>query len=271
MNIIVSFVKKIRHDHMHATQSGSVCTSDIHENGNSSGHFPELSQAAELTTEEALSRLHLDDEQRSVLEESTRAQSATPLWFHAQENCSTGSKCGRIIEQRWKTNALLQFVIYPNSMLPLHLPKVKQWDRENERKACHACQEYKENNGHRDFKVNQAGFVVHETKGWFRASLDGWVMDLSYDPSNGNARDQVSILKADNIPEEISKDEGLSFRLVDGVCQLDKKHQYYHQVELQLLVTFDTAKLCDICVFMLKGVCVQRIFPDEGSREEIST
>ena len=81
MSIIVPSVEKIRHDHTYATQSGAVCTSDIDEDGNSSGQLPEVSQAAELTAEEVLSRIHLDDEQRSVLEESTRALNATPLWF----------------------------------------------------------------------------------------------------------------------------------------------------------------------------------------------
>ena len=55
----------------------------------------------------------------------------------------------------------------------LHLPKAIQWGRENERKACHAYQEYMEENGYPDLKVSQTGFVVHETKGWLGASPDG--------------------------------------------------------------------------------------------------
>ena len=75
---------------------------------------------------------------------------------------------------------------------------------------------------------------------------------------------------ADNTPEEMSKDEGFYFRLVDEVWQLDKKHQYYHKVQLQQLVASDRAKWCDFCMFTLKRVCVQCIFPNEGWRKEIS-
>ena len=267
-NIIVPSVEKIRHDHTYATQLGAMCTSVSDENACSSGQLPVVSKPTKVTAEEILSRLHLDDEKRRLLEENTRAQSATPLWFQARQNRITGSKCGRIIEQKQKTNALLQFVIYPKPML--HLPKAIQWGRENERKACQAHQKYMEKNGHTGLKVTQAGFVVHVTKGWLGASPDGWVMDPLYDPSNGMLEIKCPYSMADKTPEEMCKDEIFYFCLVDGALQLDKKHQYYHQVQLQLLVASDRAKWCDFCVFTLKGVCIQRIFPDKVWEKEIS-
>ena len=93
-----------------------------------------------------------------------------------------------------------------------------------------------EKNGHTGLKVTQAGFVVHVTKGWLGASPDGWVMDPLYDPSNGMLEIKFPHLMADKTPEEMCKDKSFYFCLVDGALQLDKKHQYYHQVQLQLLV-----------------------------------
>ena len=80
-----------------------------------------------------------------------------------------------------------------------------------------------EKNGHPNLKVTQAGFVVHETKGWLGASPNGWVMDPSYEPSNGMLEIKCPYTKADNKPEEMSKDEWSYFHLVDGIWQLDKK------------------------------------------------
>ena len=113
--------------------------------------------------------------------------------------------CGRIIGQKQKTNALLQFVIYPKPML--HLPKAIQWGRENERKACQAYQKYIEKNGHTGLKITQAGLVVHVTKGWLGASPDGWVMDSLYNPSNGMFEIKCSYSMADKNSEEMCKDD----------------------------------------------------------------
>ena len=65
------------------------------------------------------------------------------------------------------------------------------------------------------------------------------------------------------------KDENFYFHVLKGNLQLDKNHPYYHQLQLQLYVTSDRAKWCDFCVFTSKGVCVQRIYPDEFWEEQI--
>ena len=168
------------HDHTYSTLSGSVHTPDENAPVFSSGELPKIFEANKATAEDILQSLHLDNEERDQLERKTRTQSSNPLWFQARQNRITGSKCGRILEQKQKTKALLQFVIYPKPML--HLPKAIHWGKDNEHKACQAYQKYMWNKGHEDLEVTQAGFIVHAMKGWLGASPDAWVVDPSYVP-----------------------------------------------------------------------------------------
>ena len=260
-NILIPSVEKIVHDHTYSTQSASVHISDKSISVCGSEEIPKLCEDPKISAEEILQRMHLDSQQRDMLEEKTRTQSSSSLWFEARRNRITGSKCGRVIKQKEKTKALLHFVMYPKPML--HLPKAIQWGKDNEHKACQAYQKYMQNEGHTDLQVSPAGFIVDARKGWLGASPDGWVVDPSYVPSNGILEIKCPYSMAEKSPEEISKDENFYLHLVNGCLKLDENHQYYHQVQLQLFVASDKAKWCDFCVFTLKGVCVQRILPDK--------
>ena len=269
ISLLVPPVEKVMHDHSYAARNplGTTHTSVSEESvcTCSSMDLPVI-ETPKPTAEVILSWLHLNEEERSLLEEKTRTQSSNPLWFQARQNRITGSTCGRIIEQRWKTAALLRYVIYPKPML--HLPKAIKWGRCNEEKARQAYQKYMEEEGHEGIQVREAGFLVHDTKGWLGASTDGWVVDPLFEPSNGMIEIKCPYSMAEKTPEEISKEKDFYFNLVDGCWELRKKHPYYHQVQLQLLVASDRASWCDFCVFTVKGVCVQRIFPDKVWQKE---
>ena len=51
----------------------------------------------------------------------------------------------------------------------------------------------------------------------------------------------------------------------DKMC-LDGLHPYYHQVQLELYVCAEKAVFCDFCIFPIKGVFVERIYPDDHGR-----
>ena len=83
-----------------------------------------MSKTITVEAKNILEKLCLDNEESKVLEEKIRTQTSKPLWFQVHQHRITGSKCGRMIEQKEKRKALLQFVIYPKPML--HLPKAIQ-------------------------------------------------------------------------------------------------------------------------------------------------
>ena len=58
-------------------------------------------------------KLCLSSKQREYLKRATRKQSDEDLWHDARRYQITGSKSGRILTQKKRTVALLQFVLYP--------------------------------------------------------------------------------------------------------------------------------------------------------------
>ena len=62
--------------------------------------------------------------QRIFLENNTREQNSEE-WHVARKHRITGSKCGRVIQQKTKTVPLLRFCVYPKHMI--HLPKAIVW------------------------------------------------------------------------------------------------------------------------------------------------
>ena len=266
-NILIPSVEKNKHDHIYSNESESVSAISDQSASVLGIELPKVSNTVKTTAEEILQKLHLDNDQRQKLEEETRDQSSSAIWFQAHQNRITGSKCGRIIQQKAKTKALLQFVIYPKPML--HLPKAIQWGKDNEDKACQAYQKYMQDKGHKGLQITKAGFMVHSMKGWLGASPDGWVVDPSFVPLNGLLEVKCPYSMAEKTPEDMCKDDHFYCRIINGSLQLDKNHQYYHQVQLQLYVASDRAKWCDFCVFTLKGVCVQRICADDVWLEQI--
>ena len=72
-------------------------------------------------------KLCIPDEQRLCLEASTREQN-NELW-HRERRCRiTGSKCGRILNQKKRTEALLKFCLYPRPFDVI--PKQIVWGRD---------------------------------------------------------------------------------------------------------------------------------------------
>ena len=94
-------------------------------------------------------------------------------------------------------------------------------------------------------------------------------MDPSSVPSNGLLEIKCPYSMAEKDPEDMCKDDNFYCRIINSSLQLDKNHQYYHQVQLKLYVASDKAKWCDFCVFTLKGVCVQHICVDDAWQEQV--
>ena len=60
---------------------------------------------------------------------------------------------------------------------------------------------------------------------------------------------------------ETSHNPNFFCELANGSFQLKHKHNYFHQVQLQLFVSGDMFSWCDFCVYTPVGVAVERIYP----------
>ena len=118
-------------------------------------------------------------------------------------------------------------------------------------------------NGHPSLHTKKAGFVVNIEKSWLGFSPDAWVHNPSVDCTDGTAEFKCPYTMADITPEEMCDQKSFYLVSLNGIPCLKRDHEYYHQVQLQLYVTRSMAKWCDFCVYSLRGVFVQRIFPDK--------
>ena len=278
LSLLIPSVEKISHDHTYSRSSvvsnensdpatqEVVCPIDAEE---VDCHTEVDVETQELllilaeptkTADSIIEELTLDEEKRQTLEEGTRSQSSNQVWFEACQKRITASKCGLILNQKKKTVALLQSVIYAKPFL--YVPKAVKWGRENEEPARQKYIHFMESNGRKGLKVSQAGFVTHPQKGWLGATPDGWVSDPIFTPSCGILEIKCPYTKKNQSLDEALQDDNFYLRRVNGSIELDKEHNYYHQVQLQLYVTGDKAKWCDFCVYTLKFLHVVRIFPD---------
>lgn len=164
---------------------------------------------------EVLKSISLTMQHRMDLEERTRNQGSSAEWFEARRCRITGSKCGRILSQKEKTIALLQFCIYPKPMTVL--PKPIAWGRKNEQKACESYVKYMNSHGHSGLETRKCGFVV---MGWLGASPDAWVTDPSVNARKGIAEFKCPFTKAGVHPKEACEDKGFYSSIMDEKVQL---------------------------------------------------
>ena len=266
LSIIVPSVSTIQHDHTYASPSPpsldvndtayslkqtSVLTGNTQNCPYSAEEFAQLEEME-------VNRLCLTEEDRITLEHDTREQSGDDRWHDARRKRITGSKCGRILEQKNRTVALLSFCLYPKPFL--FLPKAIEWGRQNEPVACKRYVQYMNSHGHPGLEASKCGFFVHPDKGWLGASPDATVHDPSSHAPHGLTEFKCPFSKA-NVDIEIAcKDPLFYCTMVNDSLHLKHTHMYYHQVQLQLYTSSFT--WCDFCVYTTKGVAVERIYLD---------
>ena len=267
LTILVPSIKSIQHDHPYALpykDGGHVLSSLTHEDSLSASNDCLVEDIQLSRIQATVHKLCISDEQRLCLEASTREQN-NELW-HRERRCRiTGSKCGRILNQKKRTEALLKFCLYPRPFDVI--PKQIVWGRDKEPAARQGYIQYMRLHGHPNLKAKACGFFVHPEKGWLGASPDADVNDPDSPMSNGIAELKCPFLKADVTVEEACQDTVFYCTMdEDDNLELDRSHQYYHQVQLQLYVS--GRSWCDFCVYTCKNVAVERIYPDTKWQQE---
>ena len=72
--------------------------------------------------------------------------------------------------------------------------------------ACREYTKFMNANGHIGLSTRRIGFAVHTEKGWFGASPDAWIHDLSCECPDGMAEFKCPYSKADMSPDEACED-----------------------------------------------------------------
>ena len=190
LSILLPSVSKIQHDHTYsspfdaaAIELETVCRS---EKGGMTEvlKFPYNEEEFALLAEAEINQLCLSRDDRITLELETRDQCGCG-WHDARRKQITGSKCGRVIEQKNRTVSLLRFCVYRQPLLIE--PRSIMWGRRNEPVALTKYIQYMNSHGHPGLSAVKCGFYVHPEKGWLGAPPDATVCDPAFQPPNGLA------------------------------------------------------------------------------------
>ena len=251
-------VQSIQHDHTYElsallrdTQVVSSKTPNLTSEGNSSYLLTDHSFEVQTIVE----NLCLTNEQRLALEACTRQQNDC-TWHQARQYRINGSTCGKILNQKSRTEALLRSCLYPKPFE--YTPKQIAWGRENEPKARKAYVECMKSHGHTNLKAHASGFFVHSEKGRLGASPDARVSDPDATEVNGIAELKCPFSKAD-VPVEVACEDSLFY------CSMTSSHGLR-------LTNITTKYSCNCTHLELLGVTFVCTLPRMSlSRESIQT
>lgn len=198
------------------------------------------------------------------IEEETRRQSEDPsgMWMNLRRCRLTASNFGTVCKRRPTTPvaAFVKNLLYKCSSFSA--PSLR-WGIENEPSARKAYSRYMQENGHPNLCTIRAGFVIHPQHGWLGCSPDDWVVDPDSEDPNGVAEYKCPYTAREMTPiEACTSIKGFYCTLVDGKVTLQRKHNYYYQVQGALGVT--GKQWCDFSVWTPKGTSTERIQFDQA-------
>ena len=200
------------------------------------------------------------------IEQNTRAQGDSQLWYSVRKYRITASKFGEILHRRAITppDRLVLSILQPRSFSSA----ATDWGVQKEPLAIQEYLSYQHDHGHEELTVGPCGFMVCESHPFLGVTPDGTV----YDPSSaqqpfGFVEVKCPYSRRDSTPIEACSSPGFFCDLKthpDGsqTPQLRRNHSYFSQVQGQMAV--GKRPWCDFVVFTKKGISVERIMSDKN-------
>lgn len=205
-------------------------------------------------------KLSVTNEESQYLEEATRLQSLTPIWFHHRKGRVTASKfrAFRVTSISSPSVSLLRSFIGNQTSMSAAIPSLR-WGVENEDNARKAyldtiCDE------HRNISYTQAGLHINPDFPHLGASPDGIIeCDCCGD---GLIEIKCPFKYRDIDPNLITDTSFYIKRNIEGeIIGLSHDHDYFYQVQGQLNIC--CKDFCDFIVWTTKGLYIERILKSE--------
>ena len=172
------------------------------------------------------------------IEQSTREQRNSSLWFSVRRCRITASRFGEVLRRRTDTppDKLVLSILQPRSFSSV----ATDWGVDKEPVARQAYVSFQHEQGKNELTVGPSGFLICESHPFLGASPDGTL----YDPSNlqqpfGFLELKCPYSQREHTPAEACSSHGFCCSLqteADGRQQLKlrEKHPYYAQVQGQI-------------------------------------
>ena len=206
--------------------------------------------------------LELPPEKTREIEQNTRDQHNSPLWFSVRRYRLTASYFGAIYCRRSDT---------PPQALVLQILGTKQvtapaleWGKAHEEVALQQYERYQHSVGHSHLFCCCSGFIVSDEHPFLGASPDAVVY---YDPDNDDSFGLAEV-KCPYSVRFITPAEACSHKDFCSILEtststgqhqlkLKRNHKYYSQVQGQMAIS--KRKWCDFIIFTTKRLSVERI------------
>lgn len=224
---------------------------------------PKLPSKAELhyRVQEFKKSLELPPEKTREIEQNTRDQHNSPLWFSVRRYRLTASYFGAIYYRKNDT---------PPQALVLHILGTKQvtapaleWGKANEEVALQQYECHQHSAGHSQLFCCCSGFIVSDEHSFLGASPDAVVYDPDTEDPFGLAEIKCPYSVRLITPAEACSHKDFCCTLETSTnagqhqLKLKRKHKYYSQVQGQMGIS--KRKWCDFIIFTTKGLSVERI------------
>jgi hypothetical protein len=210
--------------------------------------------------EETFSSVVVTEEEAVNCEIATREQANCKQWFHFRIGRITASRAKRVCRTAIEnpSKSLIKDICYPLSRK--FSSKATEWGCEHEKEArSQYMNEMAEN--HVNFHVRDVGFVISTEHPYLGASPDGIA-------SCDCCGEFLIEIKCPYCKRDCDVNDSLEcLHTVNNNLELIRTHQYYYQVQCQLLVTGKT--FCDFIVWTNKDMFVERIAKNESICIEI--
>lgn len=209
--------------------------------------------------------LTMSAEKYREIEQKTREQRDSPLWYSVRQYRITASHFGEILRRKCDTlpDKLVMRILKPRSFSSIAI----DWGVKNESRAILSYISYQHTKGLGSLTVGPCGFLVSESHPFLGATPDGTV----YDPSDlqhpfGFIEVKCPYTHRNHTPIEACSSPGFCCNLVlhsDGhqALQLRRNHIYFAQVQGQMGV--GKRPWCDFVIYTSRGINVERVPFDE--------
>ena len=229
---------------------------------------PTVEDVKENDFERLVQALKVTLKQQMLVQEATKNQSSNEKWFAYRKGRITASIFKDAVHKvndnltvinRHKSKSIIAKVCGYNSYFE---SKATQWGVANEPVARNL---YRNSNmtKHSNFIVTEPGFFIDINFPFIGASPDGLINCSCHDPGVLEIKCPWSARDLTIKEYAISKQSCLE--VTDGVTHLKKNHQYFYQVQCQMMCT----KLgwCDFFLYTTKDNFTERIYYDQDFME----
>ncbi|EDO30936.1 predicted protein [Nematostella vectensis] len=206
-------------------------------------------------SKETFHAMKITPQQARDIEEATREQSKSSLWFGMRAGRITSSK----FHQACHTNplspsvSLIKDVCYGSKFLTAAV----RWGRTHEKDAL---DKYKQamKDKHQDFHINESGLFINPDHPHLGASPDA----ISSRKCHGAGCVEVKCPYSARVGPITADTIDCLVLTPDGRLQLDRKHAYYSQLQLQMAST--TYHFVDFVVWTPSDLFIERVYPDNA-------